>query len=119
MVNIKYNPKLKELAKKLRNNSTLSEVLLWNKLKNRQIKELKFIRQKPIGNYIVDFFCKDLMLVIEVDGVSHYENEKHDKERDNNLKKLGIKVLRISDIQVKNNINGVVLEIKDWIDSYG
>ena len=63
-----YNPKLKLLARKLRNNSTYAEVLLWNQLKNKKLNGYDFHRQKPIDNYILDFFCYDLMLGIEVDG---------------------------------------------------
>ena len=115
---IYYNPKLKELAKKLRNNSTLSEILLWKRLKDKQIKRYSFCRQKPVDNYIVDFFCKDLMLAIEVDGGSHYENEEYDKNRDLKLKQLGINIIRIGDSRVKNNIQGVISEIEEWIDNY-
>ena len=75
---IPYNPKLKKLARKLRNKSTKSEVLLWNYLKGRQIKGFDFHRQKPIGNYIVDFYCSELLLAIEIDGESHYGNEEKD-----------------------------------------
>jgi len=72
---IPYNPKLKPLAKKLRNNMTLSEVLLWNELKGKRILGYDFDRQKPIDNYIVDFYCKELFLAIEVDGDSHYHDD--------------------------------------------
>ena len=66
-----YNPKLKQRARQLRNNSTLSEVLLWNELKNGKMKGKDFHRQKPIENFIVDFFCPELALAIEIDGTSH------------------------------------------------
>lgn len=66
-----YNPILKQRAKELRANMTLSEVLLWNHLKNRQIHGFDFDRQRPIDQYIADFYCKDLILAIEVDGSSH------------------------------------------------
>lgn len=68
---IPYDPKLKMLVRKLRNNSTLSEVLLWLELKGKQMKGYDFHRQKPIDNYIVDFFCHELMLAIEIGGISH------------------------------------------------
>jgi len=77
---IPYNPKLKQLARKLRNKSTKSEVLLWNYLKGKQIKGFDFHRQKPIGNYIVDFYCSELLLAIEIDGESHYGNELKDRK---------------------------------------
>ena len=63
-----YNPKLKELARQLRNDSTLSEILLWNELKGKQVEGYDFQRQKPILNYILDFFCHELELAIEIDG---------------------------------------------------
>ena len=65
---IPYNPKLTQLAKKLRNESTQTEIYLWLKLKGKQTYVYDFHRQKPIDNYILDFFCYDLMLGIEVDG---------------------------------------------------
>lgn len=68
---IPYNPKLKELAKSLRKNVTFSEVLLWNELKQKKMLGYDFDRQRPIEEYIVDFYSKDLMLAIEVDGDSH------------------------------------------------
>ncbi len=71
-----YNPKLKQLSRNLRNNSTLAEVLLWNELKARKIFGFQFMRQKPIGDFIVDFFCSKLKLVLEVDGNSHNGKEK-------------------------------------------
>jgi very-short-patch-repair endonuclease len=115
-MSLKYNPKLKERAKELRKNSTLSEVLLWNRLKRKQLKGYQFLRQKPIDNYIVDFFCPDLMLAIEIDGSSHHENEEYDKKREEELKNLGINIIRVTDSRVKNNIEGVVWEIEEWID---
>jgi very-short-patch-repair endonuclease len=68
---IQYNPKLKILARSLRNRSTLAEVLLWNQLKARKVRGYQFMRQKPIDNYIVDFYCSKLQLIIEIDGSSH------------------------------------------------
>ncbi len=112
---IYYNPILKERAKKLRNNSTLSEVLLWDKIRSKKLQNFRFIRQKPIDNYIVDFFCFELMLVIEIDGATHDNCEKYDFKRDEKLNSLGITVIRFGDLQVKKNIHSVVLEIKEWI----
>ncbi len=68
---IPYNPRLKELARQLRNNSTKAEVFLWQKIKRKQYYGYDFHRQKPIDNFILDFFCHELMLGIEVDGYSH------------------------------------------------
>jgi very-short-patch-repair endonuclease len=77
-----YHPKLKERARQLRNNSTLSEVLLWNELKNGKMKGKDFHRQKPIMNYIVDFFCHELALAIEIDGNSHGSENAYEKDRE-------------------------------------
>ena len=82
---IPYNPKLKQLAQNLRKKSTLGEVLLWQRLKGKAIKGRDFHRQKPIGNYIVDFFCSDLMLAIEIDGVSHEFKPEQDEKRQKDL----------------------------------
>jgi very-short-patch-repair endonuclease len=113
---IPYNPKLKQIAKNLRNNSTLSEVLLWQQIKNKQVQRYDFHRQKPIGNYIIDFFCDELLLAIEIDGSSHDEKLDKDLARQKELEKYGIKFLRFNDADVKNNIEGVVAEIEKWID---
>jgi very-short-patch-repair endonuclease len=77
-----YNPKLKKRARQLRNNSTLSEVLLWNELKSGKMKGKDFHRQKPILNFIVDFFCPELELVIEIDGNSHDKENSYEKDRE-------------------------------------
>ena len=77
---IPYNPKLKEFAKQLRNNSTKAEIILWQKLKRDQMYGYDFHRQKPIDNYILDFFCYELMLGIEVDGYSHEFLEVYEKD---------------------------------------
>ena len=103
------NESLRPLARELRKNSTLSEVLLWNKLKNRQFFNLDFDRQKIIGNYIVDFYCPQLKLVIEIDGGSHDNKLEYDLKRDEYLKSFGLQVIHFADDNVKNNI-GVVLE---------
>lgn len=110
-----YNKNLAEKAKELRKNSTLSEVLLWNKLKNRQFHGIKFIRQKPILDYIVDFYSPDLKPVIEIDGISHADKEEYDEEREKRLKELGLTVVRFSDKQVKNNMYGVLLELEEYV----
>jgi very-short-patch-repair endonuclease len=72
---IPYKPLLKEIARALRNNSTLGEVLLWKQLRNKQMLGYGFHRQKPLDQFIVDFFCHELNLAIEVDGVSHEADE--------------------------------------------
>jgi very-short-patch-repair endonuclease len=73
---LKYKPELVARARELRNNATYSERFLWRYLKRKQIKGYDFDRQKPIDNYIVDFFCNELMLAIEIDGESHNDRAK-------------------------------------------
>ena len=112
---INYNSKLVELAKKLRKNSTLSEKLLWNHLKGKKINGYDFDRQKPIDNYIIDFYCKGLKLAVEIDGITHNEKMGNDRKRQDRLERLGIKFLRFTDKEVVNNTKGVADYIKDWI----
>lgn len=115
---ISYNSNLKKLAKELRNNSTLSEVLLWNELKNKKLKGFDFHRQKPIGNYIVDFYCVELNLVIEIDGSTHNGNvaQGNAEERQSNLENLGLKILRFDDKDIKTNLDGIIKSIELWIE---
>lgn len=114
---IPYNPALKEKARELRNESTKTEILLWNYLKGRQLRGYDFHRQKPIDEYIVDFFCGELMLAIEIDGVSHIGNEECDADRQKRLEKLGVCFLRFKDDDVFYNCDFVVNEIEKWIDN--
>ena len=114
---ILYNPKLKELARQLRNNSTKAEIILWLKLKGKQMYGYDFHRQKPIDNFILDFFCNELMLAIEVDGYSHELLEVYNKyvKKDEKLNKLGITVLRFSDHQVLKEMDNVLRAIEWFI----
>ena len=113
---ISYNPELKERARKLRNNSTLSEALLWQNLKGKQMKGFDFDRQRPIDNYIVDFYCKDLMLALEVDGSSHDDKFLYDARRQQKLESLGVNFLRFTDLEVKKNMSNVLRTIENWIE---
>ncbi|MCG8387287.1 MAG: HsdR family type I site-specific deoxyribonuclease, partial [Cytophagales bacterium] len=90
-----YNPKLKERARKLRKAGNLPEVLFWNQVKQKQFKGYDFDRQKIIGNYIVDFFCTNCNVVIEIDGSSHDDKQEYDAERDAYLESLGLTVIHI------------------------
>jgi len=110
-----YNSKLKEAARQLRNNSTLSEILLWRHLKGKQLLGYDFDRQKPMKDFIVDFFSNELMLAIEIDGSSHNEKAEHDEERQKILEGLGVHFLRFTDEEVKKNMEGVIAAIEDWI----
>jgi very-short-patch-repair endonuclease len=110
-----YNPELKDLARELRKTMTLSEVLLWNELKQKQIQGCDFYRQRPISNFIVDFYCKELSLAIEIDGDTHIYRYEYDDDRQRSLEELGIHFLRFEDIEVKKNMNNVLRVIEDWI----
>ncbi len=114
---ITYNPKLKELARQLRNNSTKSEIRIWQKLKRNQMYRYDFHRQKPIDHYIVDFFCNKLQLVIECDGYSHeiLVVWKKDVKKTKRLNELGVRVLRFSDYQIMNDMDNVLRAIEDYI----
>jgi very-short-patch-repair endonuclease len=113
---IPYEKHLKELAQDLRNNSTLSEILLWNCLKKKQMMGYDFHRQKPLDRFIVDFFCHELMLAIEIDGDSHDLKEEEDVYRQKRLEAIGVRFLRFDDRDVKNNIKKVLQTIKEWIN---
>lgn len=117
---IPYNPILKEYARRLRNNMTFGEVLLWNELKRRKMMGFHFNRQRPIDQYIVDFYCKDLMLAIEVDGSSHYSEDarRRDAIRQAKLEKLGVRFLRFDDSEVRNNLTQVVQQIESWVKEH-
>jgi len=113
---IPYNSRLKEFARKLRNDSTFTEIMVWNYLKKKKLRGYDFDRQRPIDNYIVDFYCKDLFLAIEIDGESHYGNPERDKKKDKRLKELGVTVLRFDDMEVKYRLDNVINRIEKWID---
>jgi len=112
---VPYKPYLKTKARTLRRNMTLAEVLLWNRLKQRQVLGYDFDRQRPIGKYIVDFYCKALRLAIEVDGRSHDFKENQDVRRQGELELLGIVFLRFWDFEVKTDIQSVISRIETSI----
>lgn len=104
-----YNTKLKDNSRELRNNSTLGEVLLWKKLRASQLGHA-FNRQKPLGGYIVDFYCKPLGLVIEIDGMSHAfgETPAKDAKKQKALKEMRLEILRFTEKQVRYSMNDVI-----------
>jgi len=108
-----YNKNLKRFSRNLRNDSTLGEVLLWKELRAKKMG-YTFNRQKPILNYIVDFYCKPLNLVIEVDGSSHDNDDaiEKDTKRQHDLETIGLSFLRFDDREVKKDIENVIREIK-------
>jgi len=96
---------------------TDAERLLWSKLRRKQLKGLQIYRQRIIGNYIVDFYCPKANLIIEIDGGQHYSVEgiKEEKIRDDYMRNQGFKVLRFSDKEVFENLNGVIEKIYEDI----
>ena len=104
----------------MRNNSTKSEIRLWQKLKRKQLYGYDFHRQKPIDNYILDFYCYELKLGIEVDGYSHQFLEVYQKDtiKEKRMNSLGIEVLRFSDWQVLNDMENVLRAIENYINEF-
>jgi very-short-patch-repair endonuclease len=111
-----YDPALRGVARELRKNGTLGEVLLWRELRAKQLK-CDFHRQVPIGHYIVDFYCHELKLAIEVDGSSHNHEDafERDPERQRELEELGVTVLRFRERDVRQEIRGVVDAIAEHV----
>lgn len=107
---IPYNPKLKQLARKLRKDMTFGEVLLWSELKENKLLGFDFDRQRCIDNYIVDFYCKDLKLAIEIDGMSHHHEEAFMKDeiRQQILKRLGVRFVRFTEAKMKDDMVNVI-----------
>jgi very-short-patch-repair endonuclease len=116
-----YNKDLKHLARNLRNDSTKGEVILWSEvLRARKMKGYQFNRQFPMTidrkGIIVDFICRKLKLIIEVDGYSHNFKYQEDLERDEKLSELGYKVIRIFEQEVRYDLDNVVRVIENEID---
>ena len=107
---IRHNPKLKEKARRLRAQMTDNERVLWARLRRKQVRSVQFYRQKPIGNYIVDFYAPKANVVVEVDGSQHMEGEhvEADSPRDSYLASEGFRVLRFDNLQVFNVIDVVM-----------
>ena len=106
---------LTRLAKDLRAHSTEAERLLWKHLRSKQLRDTKFRRQQPIGNFIVDFVSLDKKLIVELDGSQHAENQEEDKQRDEWLMTQGFKVFRFWNNEVLENIEGVLEKIMEHL----
>ena len=109
-----YNPRLKEFSRRLRGFGEKSEAMLWKRLKAKQTG-FTFNRQKPILNYIADFYCKELNLVVEIDGASHFSHEAYekDRERDRQMRVIGLEIMRVLDSDVRKDADGVAAFIED------
>ena len=119
--NNNYNKILKTRANSLRKNMTKSEACLWKYvLSNGQMRGYVFRRQRPVLNYIADFYCQPLKLIIEVDGITHDDARavEYDRRRDDNLSNAGFKVLRFSAADVLRRISIVRELIEDWVDEW-
>jgi very-short-patch-repair endonuclease len=110
---LQYGRHLKKYSRRLRNEMTDAERLLWSKVRRKQLKGFQVYRQKPIGRFVVDFYCPKAKLVIELDGGQHYSEaiQAKDESRDRYMERVGLKVLRFSDKEVFANLPGVLEEI--------
>jgi len=114
-----YNKHLQPYANRLRKEMTKAEACLWKYvLRAGKLKGFQFRRQRPVLNYIADFMCTELKLIIEVDGITHQSEEtiKKDEIRQNALETVGFTLLRFSDEEVLNNIQAVFNYLEDWIE---
>lgn len=107
--------KIKENRQKLRKSATPQEVILWSILKRKQLG-YKFRRQYSIGKYIVDFYCPERKLIIELDGWQHKENKQYDHDRSGYFRDLGLSIVRFWNNDVNNNIEGVILRIEECLE---
>ena len=116
--NFYYSKNLKELARRLRDESNKEEIKLWKDvLRGSKMHGYKFLRQRPVLNYIADFMCKELMLIIEVDGITHHYEEiwRSDVKKQKELGRAGFTVLRFADDDVLNDIRNVERSIEHWV----
>jgi very-short-patch-repair endonuclease len=114
---IPYEPYLKELARKLRNDSTLGEALLWKEINRGQLLGHDFHRQKPLLKYIVDFYCHELGLVVEIDGHYHNHEEKYnlDLQRDKELQAQNLTIIRFTEQDVRKDMLNVLRTLESHI----
>jgi len=114
---LKYLEELRTLSRDNRKNATKTENILWYEVLKNKKTGFKFLRQKPLDRFILDFYCKELLLVIEVDGNSHDKKKNYDEARDKFLRNLNIETLRISTEDIMTNLNKVSYEIKKFIEA--
>ena len=118
--NLPYNKKLKTLVPDKRKAGLLCEVLFWKQVHRGRFHQIDFDRQKIIGNYIVDFYVKSLGLAIEIDGWSHDFKQESDIRRQRDLESYGVKVFRISNEDIKKNMEIVLRDLENFIiEHYG
>jgi len=111
-----YNKDFKVLARNLRKNGTKGEAKLWSEiLSNKKFYGLRFNMQFPIGNYIVDFICRQIKLIVEIDGASHQHITREDELRDQQLNMLGYRVVRVSEREVLSDMSTVIRTIEAYL----
>ena len=119
--NFHYNKNLKDFARELRNDGTKAEACLWKYvLKASKLSGYKFRRQRPVLNYIADFMCMELLLIIEVDGITHWDEEvmKNDEIRQKKLEDIGFTVIRFTDEEVLHDIENVERVLVGFIEVF-
>ena len=112
-----YNKGLKTNARALRSQTTDAEQKLWYRLRRKQINGWQFYRQKPIGPYIVDFYCAAANLVVEIDGKIHFYHKQHDAARSEVIKSLGVSVVRFRNEEIENDMASVLETLKRMLKS--
>ncbi|MFC4723250.1 endonuclease domain-containing protein [Geojedonia litorea] len=112
---IPYKPELRAYARNLRKSATLSEKLLWKKIRNRAF-EVQFHRQVPMLDYIVDFYCHEIGLAIEIDGNSHDHKYFYDAKRQGRLEAEGVKFIRFSDAEIRQHMHNALVTLKSKIE---
>ena len=113
--NLPYNPKLKALLNEKRKAGILSEVIFWKQVRAKSFHYIDFDRQRIIGNYIVDFYVKKLGLIVEIDDWSHDVKKDYDEIRQKYLESLGLKIFRVTDFDVKNNLSVVMKDLENFV----
>jgi len=109
--NVNYLKELRELAKNNRKKPTTGEEIIWKEILMKRKIGYKFLRQKPVNRFILDFYCSELNLAIEIDGNSHNKKKNYDNARDLFLNQIGIKTIRFSNDEVIDNIENVKKKI--------
>ena len=116
---LRYKSVLKPISRYLRSEMTECERLLWSRLRRKQLHDVQFYRQKPIGSYVVDFYAPAAGLVVEVDGSQHQDqiHAQNDAHREESLKSQGLRVLRFTNRQVVDNLDSVVWVVAEALKS--
>ena len=109
--------RMRQVARTFRKEPTQSENLLWQELRNRKLEGRKFRRQRPIGPFVADFFCREERLVIEIDGPIHKGQSAADQERQQILEAAGLRVIRVSSTDVETDIDVVLNKIRQEFSS--